>query len=213
MRWSFTHRWAPDQALGEVPRHRVPVATFIWDRSRHPSSAAREYDLVFVERGEWDEEPEYPRAPLPAHERQWRHPSEQGATAWSQSEPPLVATTMTLSTSSITLDAIGATQSVTAIATSRTRPSPPVGHGPRHRVGHGHRRRTGHGHRHRTGHGHRRRIGHGHRHRVVPAGAPGCRSRPYTKSQLDVEVPTARQARKHGRHRYPRTPMTTHPGR
>ena len=68
----------------------MPVGTFICGRSRHPSRAAREYDLVFVERGEWDEEPEYPRAPLPAHERQWRHPSEQGATAWSQSEPPLV---------------------------------------------------------------------------------------------------------------------------
>ena len=43
-----------------------------------------------MERGEWDEEPEYPRAPLPAHERQWRHPSEQGATEWNRSEPPLV---------------------------------------------------------------------------------------------------------------------------
>jgi hypothetical protein len=43
-----------------------------------------------VERGEWDEEPDYPRAPLPAHERQWRHPSEQGAYVWDRSEPPLV---------------------------------------------------------------------------------------------------------------------------
>jgi S1-C subfamily serine protease len=47
------------------------------------------YDLLFVER-EWDEEPDYPHAPLPAHERTWRHPSEQGATAWIRSEPPLV---------------------------------------------------------------------------------------------------------------------------
>ncbi len=39
---------------------------------------------------EWDEEPDYPHAPLPAHERTWRHPSEQGATAWTRSEPPLV---------------------------------------------------------------------------------------------------------------------------
>ena len=43
-----------------------------------------------MERGEWDDEAEYPSGPLPAHERTWRHPSEQGATAWVQSEPPLV---------------------------------------------------------------------------------------------------------------------------
>lgn len=32
---------------------------------------------------------EYPPAPLPAHERAWRHPSEVGAEAWRRSEPPL----------------------------------------------------------------------------------------------------------------------------
>lgn len=43
-----------------------------------------------MERGEWDNEADYPRAPLPAHERTWRHPSEHGATTWVESEPPLV---------------------------------------------------------------------------------------------------------------------------
>lgn len=43
-----------------------------------------------MERGEWDDDAEYPNAPLPAHERTWRHPSEHGATQWVQSEPPLV---------------------------------------------------------------------------------------------------------------------------
>ena len=31
----------------------------------------------------------YPLAPLPAHERTWRHPSELGEAAWQQSEPPV----------------------------------------------------------------------------------------------------------------------------
>jgi S1-C subfamily serine protease len=31
----------------------------------------------------------YPPAPVPAHERPWRHPSEVGAAAWTMSEPPL----------------------------------------------------------------------------------------------------------------------------
>lgn len=48
------------------------------------------YHLPFVERGEWHDDPEYPHAPLPAHERSWRHPSEQGASQWVLSEPPLV---------------------------------------------------------------------------------------------------------------------------
>lgn len=43
-----------------------------------------------MERGEWENDPEYPSAPLPAHERTWRHPSEQGASQWIQSEPPIV---------------------------------------------------------------------------------------------------------------------------
>jgi len=43
-----------------------------------------------VDRDEGNDEPEYPKAPLPAHERAWRHPSEVGATQWALSEPPLV---------------------------------------------------------------------------------------------------------------------------
>ena len=43
-----------------------------------------------MERGEWEDDPEYPCAPLPAHERSWRHPSEHGASQWVLSEPPLV---------------------------------------------------------------------------------------------------------------------------
>lgn len=43
-----------------------------------------------MERGEWENEPDYPRAPLPAHERVWRHPSEIGRENWVQTEPPLV---------------------------------------------------------------------------------------------------------------------------
>jgi S1-C subfamily serine protease len=43
-----------------------------------------------VEREEWENDPEYPRAPLPPHERKWRHPSELGESQWVRSEPPLV---------------------------------------------------------------------------------------------------------------------------
>jgi S1-C subfamily serine protease len=43
-----------------------------------------------VERGEWESESDYPRAPLPAHERTWRHPSEVGRENWVQTEPTLV---------------------------------------------------------------------------------------------------------------------------
>jgi hypothetical protein len=32
----------------------------------------------------------YPPAPVPAHERVWRHPSEVGQAQWAMSEPPLV---------------------------------------------------------------------------------------------------------------------------
>ena len=31
----------------------------------------------------------YPDAPLPRHERAWRHPSEIGEATWRSSEPPL----------------------------------------------------------------------------------------------------------------------------
>jgi putative serine protease PepD len=56
-----------------------------------------------VERGDesddpWGDDPHgsgdptaaYPSAPLPAHERVWRHPSELGQAQWAMSEPPLV---------------------------------------------------------------------------------------------------------------------------
>lgn len=41
-----------------------------------------------MERSEWDDD-EYPSAPVPRHERQWRHPSEMGAAHWERTEPPL----------------------------------------------------------------------------------------------------------------------------
>ena len=39
---------------------------------------------------EWDNDEQGHPAPLPAHERAWRHPSEMGEQAWLRSEPPLV---------------------------------------------------------------------------------------------------------------------------
>jgi S1-C subfamily serine protease len=47
-----------------------------------------------VERSEWpdDDAPDgsaYPPAPLPAHERAWRHPSELGGAGWTHIEPPI----------------------------------------------------------------------------------------------------------------------------
>jgi hypothetical protein len=39
---------------------------------------------------EWSDDELEPLAPLPAHERRWRHPSEVGAHEWQLSEPPLV---------------------------------------------------------------------------------------------------------------------------
>ena len=42
-----------------------------------------------MDRSEGNDDELYPRAPLPAHERQWRHPSEMGQQAWATSEPPL----------------------------------------------------------------------------------------------------------------------------
>lgn len=38
---------------------------------------------------QWDEDDQCLPAPLPAHERGWRHPSEVGQQAWAFSEPPL----------------------------------------------------------------------------------------------------------------------------
>src|SRR4051812_24727198 len=70
------------------PSHGARARMF--PAARRPRRSVVHYDLLFVERGEWEDDPEYPNAPLPAHERTWRHPSEQGATQWVRSEPPLV---------------------------------------------------------------------------------------------------------------------------
>ncbi|MCB0981372.1 MAG: PDZ domain-containing protein [Ilumatobacteraceae bacterium] len=45
-----------------------------------------------MDRSEWDDEDgaAYPPAPLPAHEREWRHPSEVASETWARTEPPLV---------------------------------------------------------------------------------------------------------------------------
>lgn len=42
-----------------------------------------------MERSEWDDDEDYPSAPVPQHERAWRHPSEMAQVAWTGSEPPL----------------------------------------------------------------------------------------------------------------------------
>jgi len=47
-----------------------------------------------VERSEWPDDDAsgddaYPVAPVPAHERTWRHPSELGRPVWAHSEPPI----------------------------------------------------------------------------------------------------------------------------
>ena len=47
-----------------------------------------------MERSEWPDddalgEGAYPPAPLPAHERTWRHPSELGRAGWIHSDPPI----------------------------------------------------------------------------------------------------------------------------
>ena len=47
-----------------------------------------------MERSDWSDDDAlepgaYPPAPLPPHERAWRHPSELGTTSWSHLEPPL----------------------------------------------------------------------------------------------------------------------------
>ncbi len=39
--------------------------------------------------GDWTDDEHEPLAPLPAHERSWRHPSEIGDQQWRMSEPPL----------------------------------------------------------------------------------------------------------------------------
>lgn len=47
---------------------------------------AEKYPARFVE---GDDDQQYPPAPLPAHERMWRHPSEVGYATWLRTEPPL----------------------------------------------------------------------------------------------------------------------------
>ncbi|MEI8240325.1 MAG: PDZ domain-containing protein [Actinomycetota bacterium] len=42
-----------------------------------------------MDRSEGNDDEAYPTAPVPAHERGWRHPSEIGQAAWADSEPPL----------------------------------------------------------------------------------------------------------------------------
>lgn len=42
-----------------------------------------------MSRSDWDDDEQSRPAPLPAHERQWRHPSEIGQHQWAVSEPPL----------------------------------------------------------------------------------------------------------------------------
>ncbi len=47
-----------------------------------------------MERSEWPDDDAlgdgaYPPAPLPAHERTWRHPSELGRAGWTHSDPPI----------------------------------------------------------------------------------------------------------------------------
>jgi len=42
-----------------------------------------------VSPSDWNDDEQEPPAPLPAHERMWRHPSEVGDQVWRQSEPPL----------------------------------------------------------------------------------------------------------------------------
>lgn len=42
-----------------------------------------------MSRSDWDDDEQGNPAPLPAHEREWRHPSEFGLQQWVVSEPPL----------------------------------------------------------------------------------------------------------------------------
>jgi S1-C subfamily serine protease len=57
-----------------------------------PTTARSSLPSRPVEHIEPDDQPDdhtYPPAPVPPHERGWRHPSEVGATQWATSEPPL----------------------------------------------------------------------------------------------------------------------------
>jgi S1-C subfamily serine protease len=44
---------------------------------------------------------QYPPAPVPPHERHWRHPSELGQTAWLHSEPPIAIGRVLLTTTGV----------------------------------------------------------------------------------------------------------------
>ncbi len=64
---------------------------------RRRAAAERLYSVALVEPGDWDDDADasdasdrFASAPLPPHERTWRHPSELGAAQWAASEPPLV---------------------------------------------------------------------------------------------------------------------------
>lgn len=66
-------------------------------RGRRLTQSARLYSVALVELGDWDDDADasdrpdgFASAPLPPHERAWRHPSEIGAAKWAASEPPLV---------------------------------------------------------------------------------------------------------------------------
>ena len=55
-----------------------------------------------MSRSDWDDDEQYEVAPLPAHERGWRHPSEIGQQAWMHSEPPLaIGRGLTMATGTI----------------------------------------------------------------------------------------------------------------
>ena len=55
-----------------------------------------------MSRSDWDDDEQYEVAPLPAHERVWRHPSEMGEQAWLHSEPPLaIGRGLTMATGTI----------------------------------------------------------------------------------------------------------------
>lgn len=96
-----------------------------------------------MERSDFDDDEQYPVAPVPAHERVWRHPSEIGSAQWTLSEPPLamgrglfVGTSVLggllalavvwamLPTSNSSVAVVSSTLAFTPAAT--TRPAPPL---------------------------------------------------------------------------------------
>lgn len=69
---------------GEMPGARSVAAA-----GRRPPDRHRRYPVRFVERGEGFDDDAYPVAPVPKHERSWRHPSEVGQQVWVHTEPPM----------------------------------------------------------------------------------------------------------------------------